>query len=128
MAEITGLNRRRSTVADAILALLVIAILGLMIIPIPTAIADIFLTFNIVFSIIILLVIMYITTPLELSIFPGLLLVATVFRLSLNVATTRLILGQADAGNVIESFGTFVVQGNYVVGFIIFMIIVILPN
>ena len=126
MAEITGLNRRRSTVADAILAILVIAILGLMIIPVPTAIVDIFLTFNIVFSIIILLVIMYITTPLELSIFPGLLLVATVYRLALNVATTRLILGQADAGNVIESFGTFVVQGNYVVGFIIFIIIVII--
>jgi len=126
LAEITGLNKRGSTVADAILALLVVAILGLMVVPIPTAVVDIFLTFNIVFSIIILLVTMYVTMPLELSVFPGLLLVATVFRLALNVATTRLILGQADAGSVIESFGTFVVQGNYVVGFIIFMIIVII--
>ena len=94
------MNQRSSTISDAILGLLVIAILGVMIIPVPQGVIDILLSFNIVFSIIILLVVMYITTPLELSVFPRLLSVATVFRLSLNVATTRLILGQADAGRV----------------------------
>lgn len=128
MAENNLSSGRKSSVSDAILAILVIAILGVMIIPVPAAIIDILLTFNIVFSIIILLVTMYITSPLELSVFPGLLLVATVFRLALNVATTRLILGQeaSAVGEVISSFGTFVVQGNYVVGFIIFVIIVII--
>jgi flagellar biosynthesis protein FlhA len=128
LAENNLSSGRKSSVSDAILAILVIAILGVMIIPVPAAIIDILLTFNIVFSIIILLVTMYITSPLELSVFPGLLLVATVFRLALNVATTRLILGQeaSAVGEVISSFGTFVVQGNYVVGFIIFVIIVII--
>ncbi|MFC1551455.1 flagellar biosynthesis protein FlhA [Candidatus Latescibacterota bacterium] len=126
MADNNLTSGRKSSISDAILAILVIAILGVMIIPVPAPMIDILLTFNIVFSIIILLVTMYITSPLELSVFPGLLLVATVFRLALNVATTRLILGQASAGDVIASFGTFVVQGNYVVGFIIFVIIVII--
>jgi flagellar biosynthesis protein FlhA len=126
VADITGTNSRTSAISNAILAALVIAILGVMIIPLPTFALDIFLSFNITFSIIILLVTMYITTPLELSVFPGLLLVATVFRLALNVASTRLILAQANAGQVIASFGTFVVQDNYVVGFIIFIIIVII--
>ncbi|MBT4485797.1 MAG: flagellar biosynthesis protein FlhA [Candidatus Latescibacteria bacterium] len=126
MAEVALNNTQRSTFSDAVLALMVIGILGVMIIPIPTYLLDILLSFNIVFSIIILLVTMYVTRPLELSVFPGLLLVSTVFRLSLNVASTRLILGQADAGTVITSFGTFVGQDNYVVGVIIFSIILVI--
>jgi len=126
VAEIALNNRRASAFSDAILALLVIAILGVMIVPVPPTVLDILLSFNIVFAIIILLVTMYITRPLELSVFPGLLLVATVFRLAMNVASTRLILGTAYAGDVIDSFGTFVVQGNYVVGFIIFVIIIVI--
>lgn len=126
MAE-TALNKKQgASFADAILALLVIAILGVMIVPMPPAVLDIMLSFNIVFAIILLLVTMYITRPLELSVFPGILLIATVFRLALNVASTRLILGTGYAGDVIQSFGTYVVQGNYVVGFIIFIIIIII--
>ena len=125
MAEALTSKRVRG-ISDAILALMVIAIVGIMIVPVPPAFLDIMLSFNIVFAIVILLVTMYITKPLELSVFPGILLVATVFRLALNIASTRLILGQANAGDVIQSFGTFVVQGNYVVGFIIFVIIVII--
>ena len=125
MAAIS-VKSRSASISDAMLAILVIGILGIMVVPVPTAVIDILLSFNIVFSIIILLVTMYVTKPLELSVFPGLLLVTTVFRLALNVATTRLILGGADAGTVISSFGTFVVQNNYVVGFIIFVIIVII--
>jgi len=127
LAEIALNQGRASTFSNAILALVVVAILGVMIIPVPPPVLDILLSFNIVFSIIILLVTMYITRPLEFSVFPGLLLVATVFRLALNVASTRLILGnEGQAGNVIRSFGTFVVQDNYVVGFIIFVIIVVI--
>lgn len=118
--------KRWTIIGDAILALLVIGILGVMIIPVPSWILDILLSFNFTFSIIILIVTMYIIRPLELSVFPGLLLVATVFRLSLNVASTRLILGRGYAGEVINSFGTFVVQDNYIVGFVIFAIIVII--
>ena len=126
MAGATLGRSRLTYLSDVILAFLVIAILGVMIIPVPPAVMDVLISFNIVFSIIILLVTMYITRPLELSVFPGLLLISTVFRLALNVACTRLILGTGYAGEVIQSFGTFVVQGNYVVGFIIFVIIVVI--
>jgi len=81
---------------------------------------------NITIAILLLTVSMYIMHPLELSVFPGLLLILTIFRLSLNVASTRLILGSGYAGEVINAFGAFVVEGNYVVGFIIFIILVII--
>ncbi len=87
---------------------------------------DFALAFNITFSLVVLLTTLYITRPLDLSVFPGMLLLVTLLRLSLNVASTRLILGQAYAGEVINSFGNFVVQGNYVVGFIVFVILVII--
>jgi len=97
-----------------------------MIVPIPTAFMDLLLVINITFALTVLLVSLYINEPLEFSVFPGMLLILTLFRLSLNVATTRLILGNAYAGNVISAFGDFVVGGNYVVGFIIFLILVII--
>ncbi|MCK4372446.1 MAG: flagellar biosynthesis protein FlhA, partial [candidate division Zixibacteria bacterium] len=112
--------------SDIVLALGVIAIIGVLVIPIPTGLLDFALAFNITFSLVVLLTTLYITRPLDLSVFPSMLLIVTLMRLSLNVASTRLILGQAYAGDVIESFGNFVVQGNYVVGFIIFVILVII--
>ncbi len=112
--------------SDILLAVGFIGIIAVLIIPIPTALLDFALAFNITFSIVILLTTLYITKPLELSVFPGMLLVVTLLRLSLNVASTRLILGDAYAGEVINSFGNFVVQGNYVVGFIVFIILVII--
>ena len=111
---------------DVFLAIGVIMIIALMIIPLPAMLLDIFLSANITIAIIILMVSMYITSPLEISVFPALLLVITIFRLSLNVASTRLILGQGYAGEVITAFGTFVVQGNYVVGFVIFLILILI--
>ena len=111
---------------DVFLAVAVIMIVALMIIPLPPSILDVFLSANITIAIIILMVSMYITSPLEISVFPAFLLVITIFRLSLNVASTRLILGEGSAGEVISAFGTFVVQGNYVVGFIIFLIIILI--
>ena len=117
--------------SSAIIAMAVIAILMVMIIPIPSFLLDVFLAFSITFSIIILLMSMYILKPLEFSVFPSVLLMVTLLRLSLNVASTRLILlhgneGTAAAGEVIKSFGTFVVGGNYVVGLIVFTVLVLI--
>ncbi len=112
--------------ADILIALAVIGILVLMVFPIPTGMLDILLALNITIALLVLLMAMYVTEPLQFSVFPGLLLVLTLFRLGLNVASTRLILSDAFAGNVIEAFGNFVVKGNYVVGFIIFLILVLI--
>ena len=112
--------------ADIILAVFVVAIIGVLVIPLPAHVLDFALAFNITFSLIILLTTLYITRPLDLSVFPGMLLIITLMRLALNVASTRLILSSGYAGEVINSFGNFVVQGNYVVGFIIFIILVII--
>lgn len=103
-----------------------VIIVAMMIIPLPPMILDIMLTLNIALSVIILLVCLFVKEPLEYSSFPIILLVATIFRLGLNVSSTRLILLNGSAGEVINSFGQFVVGGNYVVGFIIFVILVII--
>jgi len=112
--------------SDIALAIGVMGIIGVLVIPLPAAMLDFGLAFNITFSLVILLTTLYIIKPLDLSVFPGMLLIVTLLRLSLNVASTRLILGQGYAGEVINSFGNFVVQGNYVVGFIVFIILVII--
>ncbi len=112
--------------SDMLLAVGVIVILTLMIVPLPSALLDVLLALNISSALVLLLVSLYLTNPLELSVFPSLLLIMTLFRLSLNIASTRLILGEAYAGEIIHSFGSFVVKGNYVVGFIIFLILVII--
>jgi len=104
----------------------VVGVVLIMIIPLPTFMMDIFLPINLCVGLIILLVSMYTKEALEFSVFPALLLVVTLFRLALNVATMRLILGQADAGRVIETFGTFVTSGNMVVGVVIFLTLVLL--
>ncbi|MFH1761354.1 MAG: flagellar biosynthesis protein FlhA [bacterium] len=111
---------------DFIIAFGVVAVLIIMIIPLPTIFLDILLALNISLAIIILMVSMYTATAIDFSVFPGLLLVITLFRLSLNVASTRLILGQGYAGSVINAFGNFVAGGNPVVGVIIFIILVII--
>lgn len=111
---------------DVVFALSLIGMIAVMIIPMPPGLLDILLALNIAFSLIVLLMTIYITNPLQLSVFPGLLLVLTLFRLSLNVASTRLILGEAYAGEVINAFGQFVVKGNYILGMVIFLIIVII--
>lgn len=111
---------------DILLAFGLIFILGLMLIPLPAVLLDFFLALNISMSVLLLIVSLYVQSPLEISIFPGLLLILTLFRLGLNLASTKLILIDGYAGKVIESFGTFVVSGNYVVGFIVFIILVII--
>ncbi len=112
--------------SDILLAIGVISILVLMIVPLPPAILDVLLALNISTALVLLLVSLYLTNPLELSVFPSLLLILTLFRLALNISSTRLILGEAYAGEIIRSFGSFVVKGNYVVGVVIFLILVII--
>jgi len=112
--------------SDLYFAVAVVGIIGVLVIPVPAGLLDFLLAFNITLSMVVLLATMYVTQPLQMSVFPGMLLILTLLRLALNVATTRLILGEAYAGEVITSFGNFVVKGNYVVGFIIFFILVII--
>ena len=104
----------------------IVGIIGLMVLPVPAGLLDILLTFNITFALIIVLVSVYIKEPLEFSVLPSLLLIVTMIRLALNVASTRLILSEAYAGEVIASFGGFVVKGNFVIGLVIFLIIVVI--
>jgi flagellar biosynthesis protein FlhA len=109
-----------------LLAVGMFVILAVMIVPVPPPLLDLNITFNIAFALTVLLVTLYTTAPLEFSVFPSLLLVLTLMRLALNVASTRLILSQAYAGRVIESFGEFVVAGNPVIGLVIFVILVVI--
>ena len=116
---------------DAFLGVGVVGILMLMIIPLPSPLLDVLLSLNITLAIIILLISMYVKRPLEFSVFPSLLLITTLYRLALNVASTRLILlhgseGTEAAGKVIQSFGNFVVGGNYIVGTVVFLVLIII--
>ena len=111
---------------DIVLAIGLVIIVVMMVIPIPAPFLDLLLTVNISLAVIILLVCLYTQEPLDYSSFPTVLLIATLFRLGLNVSSTRLILLYGQAGNVITSFGEFVVGGNYVVGAVIFCILVLI--
>ncbi len=111
---------------DIVFAFGVLLILSLMILPLPPFILDFLLSINISLALLVLVVSIYIKRPLDLSIFPGLLLILTLFRLGLNISSTRLILLNGYAGKIIETFGSFVVGGSYVVGFIIFLILLII--
>lgn len=111
---------------DIVMAVGLVIIVVMMVLPLPPALLDILLTINISLSVIILLVALFTKEPLDYSSFPVILLITTIFRLGLNVSSTRLILLHGEAGDVIRSFGEFVVGGNYVVGFVIFAILVLI--
>ena len=111
---------------DIVLAIGLVVIVIMMVIPLPPGMLDLLLTINISLAVVILLVCLYTQEPLDYSSFPTVLLIATLFRLGLNVSSTRLILLHGQAGNVINSFGEFVVGGNYVVGAVIFCILVLI--
>jgi len=112
--------------AELSLALLVIAIVAMMIVPLPTWLLDVLIAANLSASVAILLVVLYVPDALAIATFPTLLLLTTLYRLALNVSSSRLILLQANAGEVIRAFGTFVVRGNYVVGAIVFLILTVI--
>ncbi len=117
---------RLARYSDIFLAVAVVLIIAMMVIPIPPVMLDMLLTTNISLALVILLVAMYILTPLDFSSFPSLLLVATLFRLALNISSSRLILTTGEGGSVINSFGTFVIGGNFVVGLVVFAILAII--
>src|ERR1041384_7171918 len=108
-----------------VLALVVVAIVGLMIVPLPPHLLDVLLTFNISIGVVLLLISLYVPAALHLSVFPTLLLITTLYRLALTPPPPRLILRAGCPGEVVVAFGRFVVQGNFVVGAIIFIILTI---
>ena len=114
-----------SRFGDLVLAFLVVCIIGLLIIPLPTPVVDLLIATNIMISTVMLMLSLYLPRALAFSTFPSMLLFTTLFRLALNVTTTRLILLKADAGEIIYTFGNFVVGGNFIVGAVIFLIITI---
>lgn len=103
----------------------VIGIIVMMVVPLPTFLLDLLIALNITGALLILLIAMFVQRPLDFSVFPALLLVATLFRLALNISATRLVLRDGDAGKVIHAFGSFVVGGSLVIGLVIFMILII---
>jgi flagellar biosynthesis protein FlhA len=111
--------------SDLVMVLLVVGILTVLFVPIPAGLLDFLILTNVSFAMLLLLLTFYVARPVEFSTFPSLLLIATLFRLSLNVATTRLILTDANAGKVISAIGAYVVGGNYVIGLIVFLILVV---
>jgi type III secretion protein V len=103
----------------------ILVVLGMLVIPLPTELLDVLIVINITVSVTLLMVVIYILDPLNLSSFPSILLLIALFRVGITISTTRLILIQADAGHMVETFGNFVAGGNLVVGFIVFIIITI---
>jgi len=124
--EGTSDKKRILRFADVTMAVLVVLIVGMMIIPMPTRLLDVLLSLNITFAVVTLLSTFYVKEALEIAAFPTILLLATLYRLALNVSTTRLILLNGYAGEVVLAFGNFVVGGNYVVGAVVFLILVVI--
>ena len=129
--ETFGIAWSRRYLSDAVLPLGILFIVAMMVLPLPTVLLDIFFSFNILLSLLILMVAIHTFRPLDFSSFPTLLLVATVLRLALNVASTRIVLanghtGTDAAGQVIQAFGEFVIAGNFAVGIFVFAILVII--
>ena len=130
MAETAGFEKsmlkKILRYSDVGVALLMVLVVVMMVIPLPTGLIDVLLATNITLGVVVLLVTFYVKRALDLSVFPTLLLIVTLFRIALNVSTTRLILLNGYAGEVIMAFGNFVVGGNYIVGVVIFLILVII--
>ncbi len=119
-------SRRFHPTAETYLALGVVAVVALLVLPLPAFLLDVFLAVSFALSLVVLFAVLASRDPLEFSIFPSLLLLLTLFRMGLNVSTTRLILSTGHAGQVIAAFGNFVIGGNYIVGLVIFLILVII--
>ena len=126
IAGVSDIRKKVQSYSDIGVALLMVLIVIMMVVPLPTWLIDLLLSMNITLGVVTLLVTFYVKRALDLSIFPTLLLISTLFRLALNVSTTRLILLYGNAGELINAFGNFVVGGNYIVGIIMFLILVII--
>ncbi|MCX7930880.1 MAG: flagellar biosynthesis protein FlhA [Chlorobi bacterium] len=124
--NLDALLRNVDRYRDLALVVGILGVLGLLIVPLPPFMLDLLLGLSIALSVLILMVVVYISSPLDISTFPTILLVATLFRLGMNIASTRLILSEASAGKIIHAFGTFVVSGNFVVGVVVFLILLVI--
>lgn len=124
-AQLTRIVLLATSRNDIVLAIMLVAIIFMMILPLPTWLVDVLIGVNMTVSAMLLMVAMYLPSPLAFSSFPSVLLVSTLFRLGISIATTRLILLQGDAGHIIYTFGNFVVGGNLVVGLVVFLILTI---
>src|SRR6185437_11905807 len=111
---------------DLLAAVGVVVVVAMMLVPLPSALIDIFITVNISGALMILITTMYVPRALDFAAFPSLLLLTTLFRLGINISVTRLVLLHGDAGNVIHAFGSFVVGGNVLVGMVVFLILVVI--
>lgn len=120
-----SLLQRFTKRSDIALAMLLMTIIFMMIMPLPTLLVDTLIGVNMGLAILLLMLAIYLPTPLDFAAFPSVLLLSTLFRLALSISTTRLILTEADAGQIIQTFGEFVVGGNMVVGLVVFLIITI---
>ncbi len=127
MATSTSMSRLAALLArrDLVLAILLVLVIFMMILPLPTALVDTLIAINMGLSIVMLMVAVYLRTPVHFTTLPSVLLIATLFRLSLSITTTRLILVQADAGQIVETFGSLVIAGDLIVGLVVFLIITI---
>src|SRR5262245_60696801 len=119
--KVSNLNEAITKYSDLVLAAVVIIVLGLIFIPLPTWLNDLLISLDIAVSILILLVALYISDALKIASFPTILLITTIYRLSLNIASTRLILDKGEAGAVIHAVGDFVIGGKPVVGGVLFL-------
>lgn len=131
MQQVLGLNQLKMMRSHIAIPILLVAVLGMMTLPVPPFLLDLLFTFNIALALVVLLVCCYAMRPMEFAIFPTVLLVATLLRLALNVASTRVVLlegheGGDAAGKVIEAFGEVVIGGNYAVGLVVFAILMII--
>jgi type III secretion protein V len=123
MARLKKMLARSPSSPDLMIALVLVLTVAMMILPMPILVVDGLIGFNLGFAVLLLMVSVYVKTPLEFSSLPGVILISTVFRLALTITTTRLILSEADAGDIIRTFGEFVIGGNVIVGLVVFLII-----
>ncbi|KXF75038.1 type III secretion protein [Paramesorhizobium deserti] len=125
VAALNGFARRAAKRSDVVIAAFMMLAIVMMIIPMPTFLVDMLIGLNIAFSLLILVVAFYIFKPVQFSALPSVILLATLFRLSLSITTTRLILLQADAGQIVSAFGEFVIAGQVIIGLVVFLVITI---
>ncbi|UPJ51784.1 type III secretion system export apparatus subunit SctV [Bradyrhizobium sp. 200] len=125
MERLKTLVARAPGSPDLMIALVLVLTVAMMILPMPLLLVDLLIGFNLGFAVLLLMVSLYVLSPLEFSTLPGIILLSTVFRLALTITTTRLILTQADAGDIVRTFGEFVIAGSVLVGLVVFLIITV---
>ncbi|WP_342163547.1 type III secretion system export apparatus subunit SctV [Methylobacterium sp. SD21] len=123
IASAKSLLKRLPASPDIAVAMVVLLAITMMILPVPHAVVDVLIALNLGFAVLMLMVALYVLSPLDFSSLPGIILISTVFRLSLTITTARLILAEGDAGEIIRTFGEFVISGNLIVGVVVFLII-----